>query len=198
MSMIKCRDCGADISDQAQACPKCGCPMMADSQIKKSDKLIRKFKLLTKKQWYLLSAIAVLLIIGLICLVNILKPVSIAQIAKIADKNGYSYSLREPQKDRLEVKLDNCTITFTVVSDDDKTYEQIIYNLNQQSGVEILSNGEGFGYKYIFTHYYDWLNFYSLDYWHGDIKADVTMDNKKTVDEVVDFLKLIGFKAPAI
>ena len=27
MSMIKCTECGKEISDKATACPHCGCPM---------------------------------------------------------------------------------------------------------------------------------------------------------------------------
>lgn len=26
MAMIKCKECGKEISDQARACPYCGCP----------------------------------------------------------------------------------------------------------------------------------------------------------------------------
>lgn len=29
MAMIKCPDCGKDVSDKAKACPECGCPIDA-------------------------------------------------------------------------------------------------------------------------------------------------------------------------
>ena len=34
MAMIKCRECGKDVSNQADACPHCGCP------VKKADAII--------------------------------------------------------------------------------------------------------------------------------------------------------------
>lgn len=32
MALVKCRDCGNDVSDAAPACPKCGCPISARPQ----------------------------------------------------------------------------------------------------------------------------------------------------------------------
>lgn len=36
MALIKCEECGAKISDKASACPKCGCPLSAGEETKKS------------------------------------------------------------------------------------------------------------------------------------------------------------------
>ena len=46
MALIKCPECGADISEKASACPKCGCPLditkqvMSDAKKKKNKKVI--------------------------------------------------------------------------------------------------------------------------------------------------------------
>ena len=46
MALIKCSECGADISEKASACPKCGCPLditkqvMSDAKKKKNKKVI--------------------------------------------------------------------------------------------------------------------------------------------------------------
>lgn len=46
MALIKCSECGADISEKASACPKCGCPLditkqvMSDAKKKKRKKVI--------------------------------------------------------------------------------------------------------------------------------------------------------------
>ena len=44
MALIKCSECGNDVSDKAKACPNCGCPVKApiwcpecNSEIKESD-----------------------------------------------------------------------------------------------------------------------------------------------------------------
>ena len=33
MALIKCSECGADISEKASECPKCGCPLDITKQI---------------------------------------------------------------------------------------------------------------------------------------------------------------------
>ena len=33
MAMIKCPECGKDISDKAAACPNCGCPVAKTNEI---------------------------------------------------------------------------------------------------------------------------------------------------------------------
>lgn len=33
MALIKCSECGADISEKASACPKCGCPLAVTKQV---------------------------------------------------------------------------------------------------------------------------------------------------------------------
>lgn len=46
MALIKCSECGADISEKASACPKCGCPLditkqiISDAKKKKCKKII--------------------------------------------------------------------------------------------------------------------------------------------------------------
>lgn len=46
MALIKCSECGADVSEKASACPKCGCPLdiikqvMSDTKKKKYKKII--------------------------------------------------------------------------------------------------------------------------------------------------------------
>lgn len=46
MALIKCSECGADISEKASECPKCGCPLeitkqiIADAKRKKRKKII--------------------------------------------------------------------------------------------------------------------------------------------------------------
>lgn len=45
MALIKCSECGADVSEKASACPKCGCPLditkqvMSDAKKKKRKKV---------------------------------------------------------------------------------------------------------------------------------------------------------------
>jgi len=37
MALLKCPDCGREVSDKAAACPGCGCPVDAESSIKSAD-----------------------------------------------------------------------------------------------------------------------------------------------------------------
>lgn len=61
MALIKCTECGADISDKASMCPKCGCPieMLADNKNNR--------KLNIKKVILVIIGLLMLLIVG--CLV---------------------------------------------------------------------------------------------------------------------------------
>ena len=40
MALIKCPECGQDISDKALACPHCGCPMNASAQAQEQTDLL--------------------------------------------------------------------------------------------------------------------------------------------------------------
>lgn len=44
MSMIKCTECGKEISDKATACPHCGCPMTEILSATKENKKEEKVK----------------------------------------------------------------------------------------------------------------------------------------------------------
>lgn len=46
MSMIICKECGKEISDKANACPHCGCPITEDKEFESIDKLHRENNLL--------------------------------------------------------------------------------------------------------------------------------------------------------
>lgn len=37
MSMIKCPECGKDVSDKAQTCPNCGTPISVSNSVENSD-----------------------------------------------------------------------------------------------------------------------------------------------------------------
>ncbi len=68
MALIKCSECGKDISDKAEACPHCGCPVAlmaeskADSYVSK-DKTIMVNKKTKKKKARLFSAVIVVAIV---------------------------------------------------------------------------------------------------------------------------------------
>ena len=71
MSLIKCTECGKDISDQALSCPHCGVPLSSKdlsgipNEARKVDLNVEKFEM-TSKKWKKYLAFAIpLLIIGL-------------------------------------------------------------------------------------------------------------------------------------
>ena len=45
MALITCNECGAQISDKATVCPKCGAPVLLDRKIEKARKEFEKNKL---------------------------------------------------------------------------------------------------------------------------------------------------------
>ena len=34
MALIKCSECGNEVSDRAKSCPKCGCPIQTDNTVR--------------------------------------------------------------------------------------------------------------------------------------------------------------------
>jgi len=38
MALIKCEECGKDISDKAFTCPNCGCPISSNYSVKEENK----------------------------------------------------------------------------------------------------------------------------------------------------------------
>ena len=50
MSMIKCTECGKEISDKATACPHCGCPMTEILSATKESKKEEKVKPIKEKK----------------------------------------------------------------------------------------------------------------------------------------------------
>lgn len=64
MALIKCHECGNDISDKASACPKCGNPIASkDGNYVTTQKTSKKFK------WQMIGAFA-LVAFGLIVIGN--------------------------------------------------------------------------------------------------------------------------------
>ncbi len=76
MPLIKCPECGHDISDQAPSCPNCGLPISTKASASKVDVNVEKFEI-TSKKWKKYYAWAIpLLIIGLPLFVfNLMKGV---------------------------------------------------------------------------------------------------------------------------
>ena len=49
MALINCSECNHEVSDKAEACPKCGAPIAGGIQIKTIQETSKKFKLQTLK-----------------------------------------------------------------------------------------------------------------------------------------------------
>ena len=59
MALIKCKECGHEVSDKASACPNCGCPITKETIV--SEEPVKKSK---GKLWFLLAILLCLLIGG--------------------------------------------------------------------------------------------------------------------------------------
>ena len=56
MALIKCEECGTEVSDRASACPKCGCPIRneklnEESQPKKSEENVQQSQKFSGRPW---------------------------------------------------------------------------------------------------------------------------------------------------
>lgn len=68
MALIKCSECGQEISDKAPACPKCGNPLQDINEItQRSPVTIEQ----TKKTWKIIRLVSwIMIVIGIILIFN--------------------------------------------------------------------------------------------------------------------------------
>lgn len=79
MALIKCSECGAEVSDKAVHCPKCGAPItvggnenliinqVAPTQPESEPEFVQKRKKSSKRMWQLLAAFWI--VFGVLCVV---------------------------------------------------------------------------------------------------------------------------------
>jgi len=74
MALVNCHECGKEISDKAQSCPSCGCPIQntpTASQSNASQQVGVQTIQETSKKWKGMQLIgAILLVIGIISCIN--------------------------------------------------------------------------------------------------------------------------------
>jgi len=67
MSLIKCSDCGTGVSDKAEKCPRCACPMSIKESEEKTQVIEQTSKRLKKR---LLVGIALIVLGGVLMLLD--------------------------------------------------------------------------------------------------------------------------------
>lgn len=91
MAMIKCPECGKEISDKASNCPSCGYPIenqkiQVSSNVLEQPFIDRKSKKLNKKNILIIAVIVVMVIIG-----GIIYNIKVVQPQKIEAQNKATY-----------------------------------------------------------------------------------------------------------
>lgn len=66
MSLIKCKECGTDVSDKASACPNCGCP------IDVIEKAIEEQKVANRKRYILIGGAVTIVCVLLFVIVHMI------------------------------------------------------------------------------------------------------------------------------
>ena len=76
MALIKCKECGKEISDKAKSCPKCGCPIIKDrickecgKKIDKNDKICKNCGVSTLRQFDKKILICSVIVVGIILII---------------------------------------------------------------------------------------------------------------------------------
>lgn len=132
MALLKCSDCGTNISEKAKACPKCGCPLSITKQLiveEEKRKIRKKVEIFS----YIFGAIVLLCIICFTvnyCFVpyNIAvrmvkkdfgKNIKIQEVYYNADVNGcIVYFTVKGKSDIAMVHLDNKTVGYKSILDE--------------------------------------------------------------------------------
>ncbi|SEM59376.1 hypothetical protein SAMN04487770_15021 [Butyrivibrio sp. ob235] len=86
MALIKCPECGKEISDQAECCPSCGCPINEEPRIITNNDFENSIDAAKRKSG------KTLIILGIICWIgSFVTAISIADDL-LMDKVSYIYS----------------------------------------------------------------------------------------------------------
>lgn len=114
MALIKCSECGADVSEKASMCPKCGCPLDITKQVISDTKKHKK-----KKKIFFVVAIIVVMItvisVGVFHIKNNNTPDHIA-IRLIEKDFGKNISIKNIH---YNSKVNGCIVEFSVDGKDD-------------------------------------------------------------------------------
>ncbi len=137
MALIKCSECGADISDKASACPKCGCPLNITKQIISDTKKKQSKKIITTIIICFAIIIVLAVSIGLIKHSNTPANVAVKLIKKDFGKGIIVESIY------YNSEINGCIIKFSLDGEDntatvhldDKTvgYQSVFDELNEKS-----------------------------------------------------------------
>jgi len=112
MALIKCSECGADISDKASACPKCGCPLNITKQIISDTKKKQSKKIITTIIICFAIIIVLAVSIGLIKHSNTPANVAVKLIKKDFGKNITVESIY------YNSKINGCIVKFSIDGED--------------------------------------------------------------------------------
>lgn len=91
MSLVKCTECGKEVSDKATTCPNCGCPL--GNEIQEPEVTATSAKPTAKKKTIIVMTIAILVVLSIIIGFFLYKRSS--ETKKAAEKEAYLDSASE-------------------------------------------------------------------------------------------------------
>lgn len=131
MSMIKCTECGKEISDKAAACPHCGCPMTEILSVTKENKKEEKVKPIKEKK--IKEPITPEQKKKRILIMGVTAFVLIAVVALI-----WYFGIKIPQDKAYAEYL----VTFDDYNQEIENYNSTVLNYNEKANKIIAANEE--------------------------------------------------------
>lgn len=126
MAIIKCPDCGKEISDRAEACPNCGCPIAAKPVYENAPVAEVKKK---KKTGIIIAIIAVIIIAAAAVLVFVLGGSGVKEIT-LSENN-------------LELNLKGThSVTYTVLPEDISEETTVVWSSSDENVATVSDYGE--------------------------------------------------------
>lgn len=113
MALIKCSECGKEISDKAKSCVHCGCPCERKAPASEGGELRKKASSLAKKAG--IALLAIVLIVVLLCV--FLKPKHISKIAGTWEFGSVQGDIPFPVEGSIKIAKNG---TFVVIENDDE------------------------------------------------------------------------------
>lgn len=137
MALVKCSECGADVSEKASICPKCGCPLDITKQVIFETQKKKNRKIIT-----IVTCILVVLVLSVVCVFTVKYYNNPSNIAIRLIKKDFGSNI-EVESIYYNSEVNGCLVKFSVDGEDntatvhleDKTvgYQSVMDNYSQKS-----------------------------------------------------------------
>ena len=183
MSLIKCKECGKEISSLAKACPHCGCPVTEPESVPSTPTETPKTNVPKKKGGCLKYFFITIIVLAFISFgVSVL----LLSVTPSTSTTGSYIDVTDEQSNNIDSVLESCGVVNVTAIEHDELLDNA--HMDGETGYRITANGDDNIIMYLDSD----MNVYSIRYADYDLYADGTVvstlnDYCFTTEELTDW-----------